>query len=184
MIPFPLLSFTDEVLDNVGGREAYSFTDGFSGYHQVRIAEEDRKKTTFATEWGSFAYTVIPFGLKNAVFSRIVVAAFKEFMHKFWEVYLDDWTVFSLLKNHLQVFIFMLDRCRQLQIELNLNKCLFCTPFGILLGHIVCKEGLLVYPAKIAVIVNLPAPTSVKELRARPLLALDLINRCGYNHVE
>nr|QHR88259.1 hypothetical protein Q903MT_gene2272 [Picea sitchensis] len=44
MIPFPLLSFTDEVLDNVGGREAYSFTDGFSGYHQVRIAEEDRKK--------------------------------------------------------------------------------------------------------------------------------------------
>jgi hypothetical protein len=78
----------------------------------------------------------------------------------------------------------MLDRCRQLQIELNLNKCLFCTPFGILLGHIVCKEGLLVYPAKIAVIVNLPAPTSVKELRARPLLALYLINRCGYNHVE
>lgn len=35
--PFPT-SFTDEVLDNVGGQEAYSFTDAFSGYHQIKIA--------------------------------------------------------------------------------------------------------------------------------------------------
>jgi hypothetical protein len=85
--------FTHEVLENVGGREAYSFTDGFSGYHQVWIVEEDQAKTTFATEWGSFAYIVMSFGLKNApaVFSRIVVVAFKEFIHKFLEVYLDDW---------------------------------------------------------------------------------------------
>ena len=50
--PFPT-PFTDEVLDNVGGQEVYSFTDGFSGYHQIRIHEEDRHKTTFATELGS-----------------------------------------------------------------------------------------------------------------------------------
>ena len=49
--PFPT-PFTDEVLDNVGGQEVYSFTDGFSGYHQIRIHEEDRYKTTFAIEWG------------------------------------------------------------------------------------------------------------------------------------
>jgi hypothetical protein len=35
--PFPT-PFTDEVLENVGGEEAYSFTDGFSGYHQIKIA--------------------------------------------------------------------------------------------------------------------------------------------------
>ena len=46
--------FSDEVLDNVGGQEAYSFTDGFFGYHQIRIHETNRHKTTFATEWGSF----------------------------------------------------------------------------------------------------------------------------------
>ena len=51
--PF-LTPFTDEVLDNVGGQEVYSFTDGFSGYHQIRIHPEDCHKTTFATEWGSF----------------------------------------------------------------------------------------------------------------------------------
>ena len=85
--PFPT-PFTDEVLDNVGGQEVYSFTDGFSGYHQIRISPEDRHKTTFATEMGSFQYIVMPFGLKNApaIFSRVVISAFKEFIHKFLEV--------------------------------------------------------------------------------------------------
>jgi hypothetical protein len=45
--PFPT-PFMDEVLENVGGQETYSFTDGFSGYHQIRITQEDRHKTTFA----------------------------------------------------------------------------------------------------------------------------------------
>ena len=49
--PFPT-PFTNEVLENVGGQESYSFTDGFSGYHQIKIAPKDRHKTTFATEWG------------------------------------------------------------------------------------------------------------------------------------
>jgi hypothetical protein len=165
--PFPT-PFTDEVLENVGGHEAYSFTDGFSGYHQIKIAQEDRYKTTFATEWGSYQYTVMPFGLKNAptIFSRVVIVAFKEFIHQFLEVYLDDWTVYSLLKEHVEVLRLMLERCRQCQISLNIKKCIFRTPFGILLGHIVCKQGLLVDPAKIAVIVNLPPPKIVCQLRA------------------
>ena len=75
--PFPT-PFIDEVLDNVGGHEAYSFTDGFSGYHQIRIAKEDRHKTTFATEDGYYQYKVMTIGLKNAptIFSRVVVATF------------------------------------------------------------------------------------------------------------
>jgi len=44
--PFPT-PFTDELLENVGGHGAYSFTDGFLGYHQIKIAQEDRYKTTF-----------------------------------------------------------------------------------------------------------------------------------------
>jgi hypothetical protein len=82
--PF-LTLFTDEVLEQVVGKESYSFTDGFSGYHQVRIIEENKKKITFITKWGYFAYNVIPFGLKNApaIFSKIVITTFREFIHKF-----------------------------------------------------------------------------------------------------
>jgi hypothetical protein len=109
----------------------------------------------------------MPFGMKNApaIFSRVVIAAFKEFIHQFLEVYLDDWTVYSMLKYHVEVLRLMLERCKQCEISLNIKKCIFGTPFGILLGHIVCKQGILVDPAKIAVIVNLPPPKSVCQLR-------------------
>jgi hypothetical protein len=160
--------FTDEVLENVGGWEAYSFTDGFSGYHQIKIAPEDWYKNTFAIEWGCYQYTFMPFGLKNAptIFSRVVIVAFKEFIHQFLEVYLDDWIVYSLLKDHVEVLRLMLERCKKCKIYLNIKKCIFGTPFGILLGHIVCRQGLIVDPTNIAVIVNLPPPKSVCQLRA------------------
>ncbi len=73
-------------------------------YHQIRIGLEDRHKTTFSVEMGSFQYTVMPFGLKNApaIFSRVVISSFKEFIHKFLEVYFDDWTIFVLLRSYSQ----------------------------------------------------------------------------------
>jgi hypothetical protein len=76
--PFPT-PFMDEVLENFREDEAYSFTDGFSGYHHIKIAQEDRYKTMFAMEWGSYQYTVMPFGLKNSptMFSKVVIVAFK-----------------------------------------------------------------------------------------------------------
>ena len=110
----------------------------------------------------------MPFGLKNTptIFSHIVVAAFKEYIHKFLEVYLDDWTVFGLVKHHVVSLRLMLDTCRRHQIALNLKKCTFLVPFGNLLGHVVCKQGLMVNPTKIAIILNLEALCSVKQLRA------------------
>jgi hypothetical protein len=107
------------------------------------------------------------FGLKNApaIFFRVFIAAFKEFIHWFLEVYLDDWTVYSLLKDHVEVLWLMLERFRQCQISINIKKCIFGTSFGTLLGYIACKQGLLVDPANIAVIVNLPPPKIVCQLR-------------------
>jgi hypothetical protein len=55
------------------------------------------------------------------------------------------------LKEHVALLRLMFDRCRELQISLNLRKCIFCVPHGNLLGHIVCREGVLVDPAKVAV---------------------------------
>jgi hypothetical protein len=129
----------------------YSFADGFFGYHQVQIAKEDKKNNTFMTKWGSFSYNVIPFGINNVavVFSQIVIATFHKFIHKFLEVYLDDWTMYSLLKDHIKLLWLMLDHCKKLHISLNLRQCVFCVPFGNLLGHIVCREGVLVDPTKL-----------------------------------
>jgi len=102
----------------------------------------------------------MPFGLKNAlaIFSRIVVAAFKEFIHKFSEFYLDDWTLFGLVKKHVVSLRLMLDTYHRHQIVHNLKKCTFLVHLGNLLGHVVCKQGLMVDPEKIVVILNLQAP--------------------------
>jgi hypothetical protein len=66
--------------------------------------KEDQEKTTSVYEVGSFAYTVMPFGLKNAriVFSRIVVKSFQEYIYKVMVVYFGEWTIYNLLKDHIQ----------------------------------------------------------------------------------
>jgi hypothetical protein len=62
--PYPL-PFSDEVLNTIIRYEAYSFIDGFSSYHQIFIALENRYKTTFVTNWGAFVWMVMQFGVKN-----------------------------------------------------------------------------------------------------------------------
>ena len=111
---------------------------------------------------------IMSFGIKNAlaIFSRIVVVAFKYFIHKFIEVYFDDWTVFGLIKNHIKSLRMMLECFCEYQISLNLKKCIFFTPFVILMGHMVCDDRMLVYHNKTAIILDLPPPTIVKQLRA------------------
>ena len=60
----------------------------------------------------------------------------------------------------------MLERCRQYQIALNLRKYIFCAPFGVLLGHVLCRDEILVNPVKVAIIMELTPPTSVTQLRS------------------
>ena len=67
----------------------------------------------------------------------------------------------------------MLERCRQIQLSLNINKCIFATPIGILLGHVLCKEGIKVDIAKIKVIIDLKAPINSKQIRI-------FLNHIGY----
>ena len=56
----------EQILQMVSGSKLFSLLDGFSGYNQVLVVEEDRLKTTFRTRWGIFAYRRIPFRLINA----------------------------------------------------------------------------------------------------------------------
>jgi hypothetical protein len=68
----------------VARNKAYSFTYEFSRYHHTWIIKEDKKKTMFCMECGSYVYNVTPFGLKNAptIFSMVVVVV-REYIHKF-----------------------------------------------------------------------------------------------------
>ena len=78
---FPL-PFQDEIFNEVASHERYTVCNGYSGYFQIRIAEEDQHKTTFITPWGCFAYKVMPFGLTNAprTFIRFTTLSFNPFL--------------------------------------------------------------------------------------------------------
>ena len=63
--PFPIPKI-DQLVDAIVGHPRMSFLDAFQGYHQIPLASNDQKKTTFVTPVGNYHYKVMPFGLKNA----------------------------------------------------------------------------------------------------------------------
>ena len=68
----------EQILKMVSGSELFSLLDGFLGYNQVLVVEQDRLKNTFHTKWGTFSYRRIPFDLINAgaMFQRAMDIAF------------------------------------------------------------------------------------------------------------
>jgi hypothetical protein len=164
---FPL-PFTDAILDGVAGHECYSFLDGFSGYNQVMIAPACRAYTTFTTDWGTFAYNVMPFGLCNApaTFQRVMTTAFQKYLRKFIEIFLDDFCVFSTRQQHAECLKKCFEQCREYGISINAAKSEFLVPCGRLLGHIVSKEGIAVDPDKVAAILLLPIPEHITGVKA------------------
>jgi len=92
---FPL-PFIHEVLNIVAKCEAYSFLDGYYRYHHISTTTQDKYKTTFVMDWGSFIWRVMPFGMKNGppTFQRVVTKTFREYLDNFMKTSLDDFIVY------------------------------------------------------------------------------------------
>jgi hypothetical protein len=84
-----MLPFTDEVINIVVGHEVYTNLDGFSRYHQIFIALEDRHKTTLVNDWGAFVRVVMSFGVKNEppTYQRAFTKAFHEYIDVFVKIF-------------------------------------------------------------------------------------------------
>jgi hypothetical protein len=156
------------LVDNAARSSTYSFMDGFSGYNQIKMAQEDKEKTTFVTPWGTFCYKVMPFGLKNvgATYQRAMVTLFHDMMRKEIEVYVDNMIAKSREgENHVQILKKLFERLRKYKLGLNPAKCSFGVKSGKLLGFVVNDKGIKVDLDKVKAIQSMPPPKTEKDVR-------------------
>ncbi|KAL2240334.1 UNVERIFIED_CONTAM: Retrovirus-related Pol polyprotein from transposon [Sesamum indicum] len=136
--PYPLPRI-DTMVDSTAGFELFSMMDAYQGYHQIRMAEEDRDKTSFVTEKGIYCYNMMPFGLKNAgaTYQRLVNKMFGDLLGKTMEVYVDDMLVKSKRsQNHIRDLAQAFSIMRTYGMKLNPDKCTFGVKGGKFLGFI------------------------------------------------
>lgn len=147
----------DDLFDQVRGATVFSKIDLRSGYHQVRIKEEDIFKTAFRTRYGHYEFVVMPFGLTNALasFMCLMNSILSKYLDKFVIVFIDDILRYSKNeqehKEHLRIILQIL---REHQLYAKFSKCEFFQNKIQYLGHIISREGISIDPDKIQAITD------------------------------
>ncbi|CAL8163124.1 unnamed protein product [Prunus armeniaca] len=141
----------DDLFDQLKGAKYFSKIDLRSGYHQLRVREEDIPKTAFRTHYGHYEFLVMPFGLTNAP------AVFMDLMNRVFRPYLDRFVI---------VFIDDILTLRRKQLYAKFSKCQFWLDRVVFLGHVISAEGIYVDPRKVEAVMNWVQPTSVTKVRS------------------
>ncbi|GKB31285.1 putative nucleotidyltransferase, ribonuclease H [Tanacetum coccineum] len=163
--PLPMI---DDLFDQLQGLSVYSKIDLRSGYHQLRVRDEDIPKTAFRTRYGHYEFQVMPFGLTNtpAIFMDLMNRVCKPYLDKFMIVFIDDILIYSRNKeehaNHLRIILELL---KKEKLYAKFSKCDFWIHIVQFLGHLIDNQGLHVDPAKIEAVKNWTSPTTPTEIR-------------------
>ncbi|GJX93260.1 putative reverse transcriptase domain-containing protein [Tanacetum coccineum] len=118
----------DDLFDQLQGSSVYSKIDLRSGYHQLRVRDEDIPKTAFRTWYKCYEFQVMPFGLTNAfaVFMDLMNRVCKPYLDKLVIVFIDDIRIYSRNKeehaNHLRIILELL---KKEKIFAKFSKCDF-----------------------------------------------------------
>ncbi|GJT51127.1 putative reverse transcriptase domain-containing protein [Tanacetum coccineum] len=143
-----LLLRIDDLFDQLQGSSVYSKIDLRSGYHQLRVREEDIPKTAFRTRYGHYEFQVMPFGLTNApsVFMDLMNRVCKPYLDKFVIVFIDDILIYSNNKReHEEHLKLILELLKKEELYAKFSKCEFWIPKVRFLGHMIDSKGLVGY---------------------------------------
>ncbi|KAD4385624.1 hypothetical protein E3N88_25793 [Mikania micrantha] len=159
----------DDLFDQLQGAQYFSKIDLRSGYHQLRVQDEDIPKTAFRTRYGHYEFMVMPFGLTNApaVFMDLMNRVCKPYLDQFVIVFIDDILIYSKSKaEHEEHLRKILELLKEQKLHAKFSKCEFWLREVQFLGHVVNSEGIHVDPAKIEAIKNWDTPKTPTEIRS------------------
>ncbi|GKC34667.1 putative reverse transcriptase domain-containing protein [Tanacetum coccineum] len=190
----------DDLFDQLQGSNIYLKIDLRSGYHQLRVREQDIPKMAFRTPYGHYEFQVMPFGLTNApaVFMDLMNQVCKPYLDKFVIVFIDDILIYSKdKKGHEEHLKAILELLKKEKLYAKFLKCEFLIPKVQFLGHVIDSRGIHVDPAKIEYIKDWASPKTPMEIcyflglagyyRSVPILALhkgseDFVVYCDASH--
>ncbi|GJX51304.1 putative reverse transcriptase domain-containing protein [Tanacetum coccineum] len=158
----------DDLFDQLQGSSVYSKIDLRSGYHQLRVREEDIPKMTFRTRYGYYEFQVMPFGLTNAlaVFMDLMSRVCKLFLDKFVIVFIDDILIYSKnKKEHEEHLKAILEFLKKEELYAKFCKCEFWLPKVQFLSHVIDSQGIHVDPTKIESIKYWASPKIPTEIQ-------------------
>ncbi|GJV38036.1 putative reverse transcriptase domain-containing protein [Tanacetum coccineum] len=156
------------VIQDVHRLPIYSKIDLRSGYHQLRVREQDIPKTAFRTRYGHYEFQVMPFGLTNApaVFMDLMNRVCKPYLDKFVIVFIDDILIYSKdEREHEEHLKAILELLKKEKLYAKFSKCEFWIPKVQFLGHVIDSRGIHVDPAKIESIKDWASPKTPTEIR-------------------
>jgi hypothetical protein len=159
----------EDLFNQLREASVFSKTDLRSGYHQLRIRPSDVPKTTFTTKYGLNEFTVMSFGLTNvpAFFMYLMNNVFMDYLDKLVVVFIDDILIyFQREEEHVDHLRKVLQRLREHQLYAKLSKYEFWIHEVLFLGHIINRDGLAVYPKKVADILNWKASKDVHGIKS------------------
>ncbi|WVZ58130.1 hypothetical protein U9M48_008434 [Paspalum notatum var. saurae] len=161
------LPHIDILFDQLGEATVFSKIDLRSGYHQIKVREEDIPKTAFSTRYGLYEYLVMSFGLANApaFFMYLMNSVFMNELDKFMVVLIDDILVYSKNeKEHEEHLRIVLSRLREHKLYAKFSKCVFWLKEVAFLGHILLAKGVAVDPSKVKDVLNWKQPQTVTKI--------------------
>jgi hypothetical protein len=165
MYPIPRI---DELLDELHGVVYFTKIVLHSGYHQIKMREEDISKTAFRCHYGHYEFLVMPFGLTNApaTFQSCMNHVFNKQLRKHLLVFFYDLFIYSKTwEEHLWHVDQILSIMEEQSLYAKESKCEFGMTEVLYLGHIIGAKGLQVHQEKIKAIMEWPTPKILTELR-------------------
>ncbi|GJX09016.1 putative nucleotidyltransferase, ribonuclease H [Tanacetum coccineum] len=159
----------DDLFDQLQGSQFFSKIDLRSGYHQLRVHEDDIPKTAFRTSYGHFEFTVIPFDLTNApaIFMDLMNRVCRPYLDKFVIMFIDDILINSKAQEeHVKHLRLVFELLKKEKLYAKFSKCEFWLREVQFLRHVINGNGIHVDPSKIEAVKNWKAPRTPMEVRS------------------